>query len=64
MKKSAYKHPSRSDGKAWDYKLRFLERRWFCTSIEYKKYMKEYLNRAYRRKGKREKLDTEVDDET
>lgn len=63
-KKSAYKHPSRSDGKAWDTKFRLYESRWLCTSIEHKKYMKEYLNRAYRRKTKQEKPDAKVDDET
>lgn len=35
-KKSAYKHPSRSDGKAWDIKFRLYESRWLCTSIKHK----------------------------
>ena len=38
MKKSAYKHPSHADGKAWDTKFRLYESRWLCTSIEHKKY--------------------------
>lgn len=61
MKKSAYKHVTGKQNGIW---WRLYESRWLCTSIEHKKYMKEYLNRAYRRKGKQEKLDTEVDNET
>ena len=61
MKKSAYKHVTGKRSGIW---WRLYESRWICTSIEHKKYMKEYLNRVYRRKGKQEKLDTEVDDET
>lgn len=62
-KKSSYKHPSRDDGKAWDTKYRLLESCWLCTSNEHKKYMKEYLNRVYRRKGKQQMQEEELYDD-
>lgn len=64
MKKSA--HKKRRDGKAWDFEWQLAECRWYglIANSKRKKWIKNSLTRNYRRKQKREKFDTEVDDET
>ena len=57
-KKSSYKHVTGKQNGIW---WRLYESRWLCTSIEHKKYMKDTLNRMYRRKGKQEKLEQEAE---
>lgn len=64
MKKSA--HKKCRDGKAWDLEWQLAECRWYglIANSKRKKWIKDSLTRNYRRKQKREKFDTEVDDET
>ena len=63
MKKSA--HKKRRDGKAWDFEWQLAECRWYglIANSKRKKWIKDSLIRNYRRKQKREKFDTEIDDE-
>lgn len=63
MKKSA--HKKFRDGKAWDFEWQLAECRWYglIANSKRKKWIKNSLTRNYRRKQKREKFDTEVDDE-
>lgn len=60
MRKSSYKHVTGKQNGTW---WRLYESRWLCTSIEHKKYMKEYLNRTYRRKGKQQMQEETLNDD-
>lgn len=56
-KKSSFK---RLTGRDNDVKWRLIESRYVCTTRQYKKWMKRYLNKSTRRKHRQQTYDSDA----